>query len=452
MNKYLILSLILLAATVTTTAATVQHHPFSQLFPPNEDLDLGGKDVENASEVETEVIRANDSDIFIRNSGNIDIARLRQGGNVEIPNGNLEVGLNTADRNLTVGYNSNNKVKAGFESGNPFIEASDGQDDDFEIRTAPANGGGDITLEPDNAVALRATQPNQNVEIPNGNLNMNGNRIRNVPAPSSPGDAVNKSYVDSMDDTVSDDQNLQDVLSQGEKTGGFDINLTSESKLVSDEGLNVGGCGGDNCIGHSGFDLHLQHNYAGNVVLAGGGGKVLSQGNLDMSGNDIKNPGNTPVYLINEDFDDGSASGWTIDTAACGSSGITSNPSVSGDSPAIDPEPVNTNVLQATGDDIHLSPTIDATTYSSLTLKTYISSASMDDSTEDTVIQIYNGTSWVTVANSHNHPETGKYPKFFETDVSPYINSNFQLRFRNVGNNGCGDYGTIDEVRVVGSP
>lgn len=62
---------LLVIMSTTALAATVQHHPFTQLFPPDENLGFGGYNVENASEIETEVIRANNSDIIFQKSGGV---------------------------------------------------------------------------------------------------------------------------------------------------------------------------------------------------------------------------------------------------------------------------------------------------------------------------------------------------------------------------------------------
>jgi len=66
-------------------------------------------------------------------------------------------------------------------------------------------------------------------------INMESNPIRNLENPSNPQDATTKSYVDSSDDTIADDQNLQDVLVRGDSAGGNQIrdlgglNITNSS-------------------------------------------------------------------------------------------------------------------------------------------------------------------------------------------------------------------------------
>jgi hypothetical protein len=148
-KKYLTAAAILLALTGLATSATLQNHPFSQIFPPNSALDFGGQDVANASRVETAVIEPNASDITFKDNGNVDILVYDDSqGRWELVNSNLYLG---------------------------------------------------------------------------GNLDVAGNRIMNVPAPSSTGDAVNKTYVDVSDDTIADDQTLQDVLSLGNDAGSTAI-------------------------------------------------------------------------------------------------------------------------------------------------------------------------------------------------------------------------------------
>lgn len=62
-----------------------------------------------------------------------------------------------------------------------------------------------------------------------GNLNLSGNRLTNVPAPAASSDAVNKSYVDNNDDTIADDQTLSEVLGQDNSTGSYDIDMNGNS-------------------------------------------------------------------------------------------------------------------------------------------------------------------------------------------------------------------------------
>lgn len=150
-GKYIDSSILLLALTGLATAATLQSHPFSQIFPPDEDLGFGGKDIKNVSRVETGVVAANQSDLLFKSDADVTVLRY----------------------------------------------------DESQARWELVNS--DFYLE--------------------GEIDMNGNRITGVPAPSDPGDAVNKSYVDISDDTIKDDQTLQDVLSQDNSAGSYDIDM-----------------------------------------------------------------------------------------------------------------------------------------------------------------------------------------------------------------------------------
>ncbi len=85
------IALLAIFLAALATAPTVQHHPFSQIFPSDQDLNFGEYDAFNM----TEVNLANGA-IFtgnvVRNAGrSIDIIRYLNTGNVEIPNGNLDL-------------------------------------------------------------------------------------------------------------------------------------------------------------------------------------------------------------------------------------------------------------------------------------------------------------------------------------------------------------------------
>lgn len=238
-NKYLTAAAILLALTGLATSATLQHHPFSQIFPPNTALDFGGQNVANASRVETAVIEPNASDITFKDSGNVDILVYDGSqGRWELVNSNLYMG---------------------------------------------------------------------------GTLNMAGNRITNVGAPSSSGDAVNKSYVDTSDDTIADNQNLQDVLVQGNDAGSNrivnltnptnaqdaatknyvdsnEINTDASTKCSSDQVLE----GGNNCV--TNYEAGDDGDSSSSNEIQGLS-SVISNGNSAGGGN-INNVGNSSFDIV----------------------------------------------------------------------------------------------------------------------------------------------------------
>lgn len=142
-----------------------------------------------------------------------------------------------------------------------------------------------------------------------GNLNLSGNRLTNVPAPNSPGDAVNKSYVDS-----SDDQALSDVLTQGNTAGGTNIlaNAGAAALQLREGGddhtymeLYANGSAPDTRSGWIGFggtgqtSLDIE-NEMGNIVeirsadlRVASGNLLIPNGILDLGGGHLKGLGSS---------------------------------------------------------------------------------------------------------------------------------------------------------------
>lgn len=182
--------------TVLAAAPSAQHHPFSELYPPNVDLDIGGKDLVNVSKLEAEILQANSSDIYFQRAG------------------------------------------------------------------------GSNALWWDESQAVWSFEYTVNLS---SNLNAGNNTISDVGPAEDPFDAVNKSYVDQNDDTVSDDQNLEDVLSRGNSPGNFNINLTGQPILT----------GGKQAVIRSNVsDRNI-------TVFEDNGNVKIPNGNLDLRGNNI---------------------------------------------------------------------------------------------------------------------------------------------------------------------
>lgn len=78
--------------TVFVSAASVQHHPFSEIFPPDDNLNFKGQDILNVSKIEANYFVPNESDIVFRDSGDIEVLRLNSSsGNWVYNNSNIDL-------------------------------------------------------------------------------------------------------------------------------------------------------------------------------------------------------------------------------------------------------------------------------------------------------------------------------------------------------------------------
>ncbi|MFB6245396.1 MAG: hypothetical protein ABEJ03_03555, partial [Candidatus Nanohaloarchaea archaeon] len=213
------------------------------------------------------------------------IARFKEGGNLKVPNGNFNVSGGDAEFQGSISTDSSAPHEIRIHSGNKgsFMDTqkndvyvTDGSHPAYSdwgnlVFEAPSNkgsivfatsnksgGGGSVqsTLE---------VQEQGAVEIPNGNLNVEGSgRFNSLRGDSSGNKCGVNEFLngngncqkDSNTDT--DNQDLSDVLAQGERTGNQDIDLDGAELIDREGSITLGG---------------------GNVEVPGG--------NLDVSGNDI---------------------------------------------------------------------------------------------------------------------------------------------------------------------
>ncbi|MBC5792495.1 MAG: hypothetical protein H8Z69_00485 [Nanohaloarchaea archaeon] len=113
-----VISIFVIFLAAFVTAPTVQHHPFSELFPPDQDLNFGEYDAFNLTELDL-----SDGSIFtgnvVRNQGNtIDIIRFIDSGLIEIPNGGIEVSGSSKFQNNVEFRSSGDTVKLNGTGGN----------------------------------------------------------------------------------------------------------------------------------------------------------------------------------------------------------------------------------------------------------------------------------------------------------------------------------------------
>jgi hypothetical protein len=189
----------------------------------------------------------------------------------------------------------------------------------------------------------------------------------------------------------------------------------------------------------------------GSIWIEGGAFRWIGQSGFERS---YKGPTVPAGYMQRsvyfEGFEDGDAYRWDL-TYSDSDSGVTDSPVCSGDTSANCPDPIGTYLLQADGADNHTSPAIDLSDYSNVTLNFALASESMDDSTEKTIIEVSDdgGTSWNTVKSVSNVPTTGTKPPEFSIDISHYATSNLKLRINNIGSNGGGDHGFLDQINIT---
>lgn len=74
-RKLALLLGVMLVLTAVASSASIQHHPFSEIFPPDINLDFGGKDIENVSKIEASNVSPRNSDIIFEDAGEVPTLR-----------------------------------------------------------------------------------------------------------------------------------------------------------------------------------------------------------------------------------------------------------------------------------------------------------------------------------------------------------------------------------------
>lgn len=162
------------------------------------DINMNGNDIENIDELRTD--GSVSDEIAVRDTSNDqDIARFNEGGEVEVPNGALDMSDNELQNVLNIKSTANNDLRIGAGAG--------GSD---QVRIRDNANGQDI------AVFEEGTQ---NVYIPNGNLDVLGNNITNIDwlkfeeGTSIDGNLTVNGSVNSSGDIDMNDNNIYDANS-----------------------------------------------------------------------------------------------------------------------------------------------------------------------------------------------------------------------------------------------
>ncbi|MFB6216744.1 MAG: hypothetical protein ABEJ72_07230, partial [Candidatus Aenigmatarchaeota archaeon] len=210
-----------------------------------------------------------DLDFKVGTDGTVDL----KGGILEDSNGPLQLDAEVEIKNGNLDMTGNGIVNTGQIDGVDVDNPGDAIVLSSSRYTVPSDAIGNSELNNSQRMDL------DGVTLTNS-LNVNGQRVRNVPAPQGPGDAVNKSFVTLNDDTIADDQTLQDVLGQGNSAGNFNIDASSQD-VYGIRRLQFADRNSDSTsfnITESSGDLVVQKD--GNVRF-----KVLKSGGAEVSGN-----------------------------------------------------------------------------------------------------------------------------------------------------------------------
>lgn len=223
--------------------------------------------------------------------------------NVAVPNGNFDVGSpSNTGKTLDVGGGANFNGNINLNNGGGLDNVDDIEMDgniygagvDMSLQEVgsvlgPDNGDTDLNIQTQgsgshvvsiedgsssNIDIARFNEGTQNVEIPNGQLNMNSNKIVSVSDPTNGQDAATKSYVDSevSSGTTTATQTLSEVLSEDNSAGSYNIDMNGQqinnankvgvATSNPSENLDVDGTAS---VSNSGTTMKVDSN--GNVVV-----------------------------------------------------------------------------------------------------------------------------------------------------------------------------------------
>ena len=146
--------------TAAASSASTQHHPFSELFPPDQDLDFGGQDIQNVSQLETGIVTPNQSDIVFRDSGDVEVLRWNYSSNQwDFQNSDVHLNGNYIEEVDDIVFNGGSNTNSGL--------------------IIPQSGNGMLGVYNDTggSTPIMEWESTGTVEVPSGNIDTKGNNI-----------------------------------------------------------------------------------------------------------------------------------------------------------------------------------------------------------------------------------------------------------------------------------
>ncbi|PSG99964.1 MAG: hypothetical protein BRC28_01965 [Nanohaloarchaea archaeon SW_4_43_9] len=260
-------------------------------------LNMTGNDIETGG-----------GDIAVVDTANSqDIARFKQSGEFQVPNGNLDVNTNQITGVSTIQA----------DVSNPTLDTAGGGSDQW------------IVYDDANSQAITRFNEGGNVEIPKGNLKMNGNNI--VTNDETDMELKGEREVNIRSNTDSDGSGSLNLYSGGTKgiqvtASGGNVNIPNGNLnigLPSNEGKKLDVAGGVNTEGNLNMnqnkvqtvdvingtpneplELTVSETGGSELVLDNSGDVRVQNGNLDLRGNSLVDTTSSNTVYIGDGNDD----------------------------------------------------------------------------------------------------------------------------------------------------
>jgi len=307
----------ILLSLALATAPSSQNHPFSEIFPPDQDLGFGGKNIENVSQLEAASIRPEASDLSFRDSGNLDTFIWDSSNRAwRFKNSDLDLDKNNIENVSNASIDQNLELKG--ESGTISLDAIDtgfgdylnirSQDEKFTISQIEAPKG-----EEEATLALMRGEDSGNPEFLDLYNIDYGDPTFGIRVQSRGGGSLRPFRFQYNDGSgVYDVLNMfpsgnVDVANGDLTVKNGDIKVSSGSLKVKKSNIFAFGGSGDNLVlrgGNSNPSIEIQvKNSSGNVVfwspensqsvfeVNSGGDIKVPNGDIDTNGNNLTSSG-----------------------------------------------------------------------------------------------------------------------------------------------------------------
>ncbi|PSH01655.1 MAG: hypothetical protein BRC27_01455 [Nanohaloarchaea archaeon SW_10_44_10] len=236
----------------------------------------------------------------IDTANNQDIARLKEGGNVQIPNGNVDVaGPSNTGKALDVGGGIH--VEGNIDLNGNDIDSSGTS---VKLTSDTANNYVALTDEGQSGDLLRVNNGNGNgVSIHNENLNLNENNIENVNGLQD-GSGANTIVFDGSNNVGIPNGNV-DVAGPSNTGRALDLGGGANFDGVLDMNQN-NVAAVDSLLGSSNEPLELSVSGSGGqeLVLDNSGDVQVQNGDLDLRGNSVVDTTSSNTVYIGDGNDD----------------------------------------------------------------------------------------------------------------------------------------------------